>query len=607
MVTRRPLVVQDGYIAELPVGDTVTAGTSTTQVVAGSGLVGGGSVSMNPRVDLALAPNPSGVIYVGDALGIDGFDQVTSNAALASGSAAAVLASAALASGNSSLVTATAALASGNAALSLIPAPGPGGNFARFTAASAIASGYPVGVDDTGKVQSVRNATLDNSNPMVSENVSIYTANYDLSASMVYDSVNNAIVVSYRDLGNSNYGTTAVGRFTGSTLSFGTPVVFLSADPNYVTSSFDASVGRVIVFYTNPSLSAISGVVSGTSITFGAATASGRFAGSGPKAIFDSTNNKSVVVYIDSNGYGTAVVVTASGTTASFGTSTTFISASIANKTRGVVHDSSNNRIVIAYQNNSDLGIAVVGQISGSSISFGSNYTFSAVSTSAISVGFSSATGRCVIAYAPTATSTGSAVVGTVAGLVISFGTPTQFDTTANLVQESAITYDVNANKIVIYYNYYIRIVAGQVSGTSISFGTPLSFSFNTTGAYEVVYGSVNKQIYSLRSTETFSTVRTYKQLSQEIIAPLQSSRNNILGISQSTVTSGSLCTITLPGTLYNNSTANLTTGAFYYVNPTTSGITTTSTQPSGWTGQVPWNYIGRAVSTSGLMLLKSI
>lgn len=156
MVTRRPAVVQSGFVAELPVGDTVVAGTNATQVVAGSGLVGGGSVSNNPRLDVALAPNPSGVIFVGDSIGFTGEDLVTASAALASGSAAAYLADSALASGNASLVTATAALASGNAALDLVPTlGGGGGTVVEFTAASAVASGYVVGFDDAGKIQAV--------------------------------------------------------------------------------------------------------------------------------------------------------------------------------------------------------------------------------------------------------------------------------------------------------------------------------------------------------------------------------------------------------------------------------------------------------------------
>jgi len=155
MVTRRPAVVQSGFVAELAIGDTVSAGTSATQVVAGSGLVGGGSVSDNPRIDLVLAPNPSGIIYVGSGIGFDGATQIVAEAALASSSVASFLAESALASGNSSLATASAALASGNAALGLVPNLTGSGPVAAFTAASAVASGYAVGVDDAGNVQSV--------------------------------------------------------------------------------------------------------------------------------------------------------------------------------------------------------------------------------------------------------------------------------------------------------------------------------------------------------------------------------------------------------------------------------------------------------------------
>lgn len=157
MATRRPAVVESGYVAELYVGDTVYVGPSIIQVIAGSGLVGGGLISENIRLDFSLDTNPSGVIYVDDSIGFTGEDLVTSEVALASGSAAVPLAESALASGNASLVTATAALASGNAALDLISTFGinAGPTVVEFEAASAVASGYVVGVDDAGKVQAV--------------------------------------------------------------------------------------------------------------------------------------------------------------------------------------------------------------------------------------------------------------------------------------------------------------------------------------------------------------------------------------------------------------------------------------------------------------------
>jgi len=101
MTQRRPLVLVSGTFSELPQGDSVFGAAVT------------------------LAASPSGLIFVGTDLGIDGTAiasgvaaQSTANTALASGNAALLVADVALASGNASLVNAGVALASGNAALS---------------------------------------------------------------------------------------------------------------------------------------------------------------------------------------------------------------------------------------------------------------------------------------------------------------------------------------------------------------------------------------------------------------------------------------------------------------------------------------------------------
>ena len=112
MATRRPIVLVSGVQSELPIGDNVDGALyQSQQIVAGSGLVGGGYLGSNPRLDVALVTNPSGLYFSGDGkLGLDG-------SAAASGNAGLVLASTALASGNAALSVGSKALASGNAAL----------------------------------------------------------------------------------------------------------------------------------------------------------------------------------------------------------------------------------------------------------------------------------------------------------------------------------------------------------------------------------------------------------------------------------------------------------------------------------------------------------
>ena len=44
-----------------------------------------------------------------------------------------------------------------------------------------------------------------------------------------YDSTNGKVVIAIWDYGNSGYGTAVVGTVSGTSISFGTPVVFESA------------------------------------------------------------------------------------------------------------------------------------------------------------------------------------------------------------------------------------------------------------------------------------------------------------------------------------------------------------------------------------------
>ena len=153
-------------------------------------------------------------------------------------------------------------------------------------------------------------------------------------SSATFDSSNGKVVIAYADLGNSSYGTAVVGTVSGNTISFGTPVVFKSAD----------------IYHSTHTIS----------------------------AVYDSTNEKVVIFYSDggNSNYGKAVVGTVSGTSISFGSESTFESAQV--EFVSAAYDSTNGKIVIAYKDdgNSDRGTAIVGTVSGTSISFGSATVF---------------------------------------------------------------------------------------------------------------------------------------------------------------------------------------------------------------------------------------
>jgi hypothetical protein len=115
MALRRPLVLVSGSVNELSPNDRLDGEPFSSAVLtAGSGLSGGGVLADNVRLDINLANSPSGLLFVGDSLGLDG----TAQTALASGNSALIVGSSALASGNAALSSASSAQASGNIALS---------------------------------------------------------------------------------------------------------------------------------------------------------------------------------------------------------------------------------------------------------------------------------------------------------------------------------------------------------------------------------------------------------------------------------------------------------------------------------------------------------
>jgi hypothetical protein len=130
----------------------------------------------------------------------------------------------------------------------------------------------------------------------------------------------------------------------------------------------------------------------------------------GIAATYDTSNDKVVIVFRDSGANGQAVVGTVSGTSISFGTPVQFESGDVNNNS--VVFDSSNNKVIISYVDtgNSDYGTSVVGTVSGTSISFGTPVVFNSGGTSNVSSAFDTSANKVVIAYRE---SSGKAIVGT--------------------------------------------------------------------------------------------------------------------------------------------------------------------------------------------------
>jgi sugar lactone lactonase YvrE len=325
---------------------------------------------------------------------------------------------------------------------------------------------------------------------------------------ITYDSNAQKVVVAYRDGGNSGHGTAVVGTVSGTSISFGTPVVFESANSNFVKTTYDSNAQKIVIAYQDAGNSsygtAIVGTVSGTSISFGTPVV---FNTNGSTrdidVTYDSSAQKTVIVYRDegNSGYGTAIVGTVSSTSISFGSAVVFESARSYMYLNAIVYDSNAQKVVIVYNDsgNSQYGTTIVGTVSGTSISFGSPVVFYQDALAYSAIAYDSNSQKVVIAYRADGNSYyGEAIVGTVSGTSISFGSSSVFESAeTNFI---SIGYDPNAQKIIISYrdevnSTYGTLVVGTVSGTSISFDTPVVYENGAVVYSSVVYDPNNQKI----------------------------------------------------------------------------------------------------------------
>ena len=120
------------------------------------------------------------------------------------------------------------------------------------------------------------------------------------------------------------------------------------------------------------------GTISGTSLTFGSKVDFNSGNTTENEVVYDTANQKVVISYRDigNSNYGTAIVGTVSGTSISFGSEVVFNSATTTSQ--GMVYDPNEQKVVIVYKDsgNSSYGTGIVGTVSGTSISFGSEFVF---------------------------------------------------------------------------------------------------------------------------------------------------------------------------------------------------------------------------------------
>jgi hypothetical protein len=469
------------------------------------------------------------------------------------------------------------------------------------TASGALANGDLVIVNSDGTVSVVAEATgsLD---PPTAGTPAVFESASSTNISATYDANTQKVVIAYTDVGNSSYGTAVVGTVSGTSISFGTPVVFESAGTNYNSATYDPNAQKVVIAYRDDGNSsygtAIVGTVSGTSISFGTAVVFESAFSNYISAIYDPNAQKVVIAYRDNgnSNHGTAIVGTVSGTSISFGTAVVFNSASSA--WISATYDSNAQKVVIAYSDNgnSSYGTAIVGTVSGTSISFGTAVVFESAGVTYMQATYDANAQKAVIAYSDGGNSGyGTAIVGTVSGTSISFGTAVVFES-AQSTWISA-TYDPNDQKVVIAYRDignggYGTAIVGTVSGTSISFGTAVVYaSSNTEHTFATYDTNAQKVVIAYRDSGNTGYGTGVVVSTTDLITNLTA--ENYIGISDAAYSSSATATIQIVGSV-DDAQTGLTAGQKYFVQ--TDGSL-------GLTADSPEVFAGTAVSATKLIV----
>lgn len=295
-------------------------------------------------------------------------------------------------------------------------------------------------------------------------------------------------VVAYRDQSDANHGTAKIGTVSVLGITFGTETEFQGTAVQWNSVTRLSATTFVVAYRDEVGVAGAAkfGTVSGTSITFGAQA---DFIGSSITytSVTALTSTTFVVAYRDNGtSFGKTNVGTVSGTSITFGATATFLSGSAFELSASALVSAPGTldatKFVVVYRDvsASSSGTARVGTVSGTNITFGAANQYrsgNGAFFNSVSVLFAT---KFVVGYRDFPVSHGKVKIGTVSGTDITFGAETEFQSTVGGSFDISVV-ALNAKTFVVAYrdngdSDHGTIRVGQVSGVTATFGPETEF-----------------------------------------------------------------------------------------------------------------------------------
>ena len=459
----------------------------------------------------------------------------------------------------------------------------PAADNAEITAVASgtLPSGQSVIVNADGTVSVVG----ENSVSQIIGSGAVFNTNDSSPIQGVYDAASEKVVIVYKDFGNNpRTGEVAIGTVSGTSISFGTPVVFTTAEANWFAAAYDANAQKVVLSYADGSNSSFGtvkvGTVSNTTISFGTPVVFQSNDIGNIRSTYDETSQKVVIIYKNgANNYATGIVGTVSGTSISFGSATAFSSSNADPK--GVTYDANAGKVVVVFRRYSTGGEVVVGTVSGTSIGFGTSVVFTSSSLDYADIVYDASAQKVVVFFADAANSDyGTAKVGTLSGTSITLGSSVAF-TSVGIVTFYA-GYNASAQKVIATYvdssnSSKGTFSTGTVSGTSITFDAAVVFNNASTGSGPFpLYNSDAEKIIIAYKDGSNSNYGTAKVV-QNAASITNLTAENYIGFANGAAADGGTARVQI-GSGINTAQSSLTAGQQYFVQTDgTLGLTAAS------------------------------
>jgi len=476
----------------------------------------------------------------------------------------------------------------------LLPA-GEGAKSASFVASGTLGSGVTVALKSDGTVEAVSLISFSSGSPTVFST----TSGLDGYPSAAYDLGAGKIVQMWRDSASGYLGRASVGTISGSSVSFGTPSTFSGSgrlEQNF-NCVYDPTNEKVVLVYPNIDNSAyptaVVATVSGTSLSFGTPVVIESNAANWsnnqrkPGVTYDTNSNKVVVIYYNNLGQGSAIVGTVSGTTTSWGTRTNFFTSPIGSIS--ATFDSTTNKVIAAHADlGSNLGYVWLGTVSGTSITMGNQTQFLAANARWTGIQYIPSLQKSILVY----TDVGNSSIGTAVILDTSTGvsisTPVTYGGEA---EYNSVVYDTNINQAIVTFKNATdsnrgNQVQGTISGDTVSFTSAETWSTAYANGVVPVYDPVSFKTYV-----SFLDGNNGGRGSGIVLSPASSNNTDFIGITDQAIADTATGAVIVQGGVSDKVTS-LTTGSDYYVQTDGSLSTTVSSVPAG-----------RALSSTSILL----